>query len=251
MNASRFVLSLHDVSHRHQAAVESILSRLREWNLPPAVLLVVPDFHGEWPLEKHPEFLDRLSSWRIQGHELCLHGCFHTELPEDAATATGVGGAFRRRFLTAGEGEFLSLAGERLERRLDDGLAHWGAAGLGAVPDGFVPPAWLHSTALPEALWKRGFRWTENHAGFLTPGGAVKAPVITWASRDPLRRIGSRLFAPAALRAWRSEPLLRIAIHPHDLEHPSLVRSIRETLAKVRDHRLPWTDCVRDCIIEA
>lgn len=230
MPAGRLVLSLHDVSPRHASACETILSDLRSWGLPPALLLVVPDFHGRWPLEAHPEFVERLREWSGAGHELCLHGRFHKELPEDANASTGVAGALRRRFLTAGEGEFLALGGDRLQDRLRGAMATWAACGLPS-PSGFVPPAWLQGPELAPALWGLGFAWTENHAGFLTRDrGPVRAPVITWASRDPVRRIGSRIYGPSAARLHRNAEILRIAIHPHDFDHPSLIRSIESTL---------------------
>jgi len=249
MSTRRFLLSLHDVSPRHARACETILSDLRAWGLPPALLLVVPDFHGQWPLEAHPEFVKRLRDWSEAGHELSLHGRFHRELREDADTSAGLAGAFRRRFLTAGEGEFLSLRGERLKDRLEGGLATWTKCGLPS-PAGFVPPAWLHGPELATALWSHGFSWTENHAGFLTRGrGPLPAPVITWASRDPVRRLGSRIYAPAALSSWRQEPLLRIAIHPHDWDHPALIRSIRTTIVRAAATRICWNGRVDNLVM--
>jgi predicted deacetylase len=242
-----FLVSLHDVSPRHEGAVDRILSDLAAWGLPPALLLVVPDFHQAWPLEMHGGFVESLRNRSAAGHELCLHGRFHRELPEDGEVATGLAGAFRRRFLTAGEGEFLSLRGERLADRLDGARLTWETCAL-PDPDGFVPPAWLHSPELGPALWSRGFRWTENHAGFLTPRGTVRSPVITWASRDPLRRLGSRAFAPLALGTWRSEPRLRIALHPHDWDHPGLVASIRSTLRAAGRSRTAWRGRVADWV---
>lgn len=239
MRAPSLLVSLHDVSPRHAAAVESVLAEFRALGLPPAVLLVVPDFHGDWPLTDHPRFTQRLRELGAAGHELALHGYFHKELPEDRSDSRGASAFLRRRFLTAGEGEFLSLPPRRQRERLEDGLRMWEAAGL-ERPDGFVPPAWLHRPDLSAILWERGFAWTENHGGLLfRDRSPLKSPVITWASRDPLRRIGSRAFAPLALRAWKSEPLLRIAVHPHDWDHPVLVESIRTTIRTALALRTP------------
>jgi len=83
MPAPELLVSLHDVSPRHSQAVEDILAELRLLGLPPAVLLVVPDFHGTWPLSDHPAFVGRLREWSAAGHELALHGYFHEELPDD------------------------------------------------------------------------------------------------------------------------------------------------------------------------
>jgi len=239
MPAPRLLVSLHDVSPRHSRAVEDILAEFRSLGLPPAVLLVVPDFHGGWSLSDHPAFVGRLREWNDTGHELALHGYFHRELPEDQSNSQGPSAWLRRGFMTAGEGEFLSLSPERQRDRLATGLGMWDACGLGK-PAGFVPPAWLHRADLPATLWEMGFSWTENHHGLLFRDRAsLRSPVITWASRDPVRRIGSLVFAPCALRAWRHEPLLRIAVHPHDWDHPALIRSIRTVLGRAQRQRAP------------
>jgi uncharacterized protein len=237
--APKLLVSLHDVSPRHALSVEAILSEFVSLGLPLAVLLVVPDFHGRWPLTDNPEFTKRLREWSGLGHELALHGFFHLEQPQDQATSRGAAAFLRRQFMTAGEGEFLSMDPDRQRAMLERGLAMWAGCGL-ERPVGFVPPAWLHRPDLPSTLWDMGFSWTENHAGLAYRSRPfLRSPVITWASRDAVRRIGSLAFAPLALRAWRNEPVLRVAIHPHDWDHPSLVRSIRSTLRRAARMRTP------------
>lgn len=237
MNATdaKLLVSLHDVSPRHADSVRAILRWLERTGLPPAQLLVVPDFHGRWPLASHADFCQEINAWGALGHELVLHGYFHIEDPRAGAPAGNLKARFQRRFLTAGEGEFLSLDAAEAGARLDRGLDMWSEACLSPRPAGFIPPAWLHRPDLDEALWARGFAWTENHQGFrFRDGSSLPSPVITWASRDPVRRIGSRIYCPSAVRLHRNARLLRIAIHPHDFDHPSLVRSIGRTLRLAR-----------------
>ena len=69
-------LSLHDVSPAWAAEMDLALSYCAEVAAKPA-LLVVPNFHGEWPLEKHPAFVARLRELQAAGHEIFLHGFFH------------------------------------------------------------------------------------------------------------------------------------------------------------------------------
>jgi len=226
------LVSLHDVTPRHEAAIDRILAMLAATGVPPVPLLVVPDFHGRWPLDRHPAFVERLRAWHEAGHELVLHGYWHRELAEDASVG-GAAETFRRQFLTGGEGEFLALDARRVGERLDAGLALWDRAGIPGRPAGFIPPAWLHNDALDRELWTRGFSWTEDHAGLrFRDGTGVPNPVISWASRDRIRRVGSRLVCPALERLWRNRPLVRIAIHPHDFDWPALEASIRSVLAR-------------------
>ena len=59
--------------------------------------------------------------------------------------------------------------------------------------------------------------------------------MITWASRTRLR-LASSLAAAAALR---HAPLkvLRVGVHPPDIHHPALVRSIEETADRIVEQR--------------
>jgi len=233
MSAPDFLLALHDVSPRHAGACRQILSFLKDRNLPPAALLVVPNFHGMWPLEDHPEFLSELTSWAAEGHELALHGLVHIE---ERPVGGGFSAAFQRRFLTGGEGEFLALSASEIRSRLEAGLAAWERTGL-PRPRGFVPPAWLYNEHLDPELSRLGFAWTESHTDLRVPGGAaLPSPVISWASRDPLRRIGSQVVCPSLARLWKGRARLRIALHPHDFDWPVLVRSITSVLGYM-EHR--------------
>lgn len=237
----RLVVSLHDVSPRHEEAIEAILAFLAGIGVPPVPLLVVPDFHGEWPLDRHPGFVAKLLAWREAGHELALHGYFHREDPADARLGRSLRERFQRAFLTGGEGEFLSLSPTRLRERLDRGLELWDRAGLGTAPRGFVPPAWLHNAELDEALWERGFAWTEDHAGVRSPAGELPCPVVSWASRDPVRRFGSTRVCPRLERGARGRQALRLALHPHDWDWPTLRTSIAAVLEAAGRHG-QWSD---------
>lgn len=244
MSARTVLVSLHDASPRHATAVEGILGFLAELGIPPVPLLVVPDFHGAWPLEDHPGFAGRLRAWHDIGHELVLHGYWHQERSEDIA-GSRIGDSLKRRFLTGGEGEFLALDAPAARRRIEMGLDMWNRCGLPDRPRGFIPPAWLHAPDLDLALWALGFTWTENHVGTrLSDGRALANPVISWASRDPLRRLGSRVVCPFLERIWRSRPVVRIALHPHDFDHPALVRSISQVLRRCADNS-SWGDLSR------
>lgn len=225
------LVSLHDVTPRHADAVRKILPWLARLGIPPVQLLVVPDFHGQWPISAYPDFCREVRDWGEAGHELVLHGYHHLESPAAQRRSPGLLERFKRSFMTAGEGEFLSLPQKEAGDLLEKGLAMWSQAELGPWPKGFVPPAWLHRPDLDGALWRHGFDWTENHAGLrFRDGKRLASPVVTWASRDPVRRIGSRIYCPAAVRTCSKAPLLRLAIHPHDFDHPQLVRSIERTI---------------------
>jgi hypothetical protein len=80
----------------------------------------------------------------------------------------------------------------------------------------------------------------EDHMRVWSPATGkqlARGPVITWASRTRLRLLSS-LAAAAALRHAPLE-VLRVGVHPPDVLHPALVRSIDKTLrAAVQTRRI-------------
>jgi predicted deacetylase len=144
----------------------------------------------------------------------------------------------RARCLTAGEAEFLALRGDELRHRLARGIESFRAC-VGTEPAGFVAPAWLFNAQLLPALARAGIAVTEDHQWVyeVTAGQRLRIPVITWATRTGLRRVGSRLLAPLLLRHWADLPVIRVAIHPADVDHPATVRSIEGVLASALTSR--------------
>ncbi|HEX4566141.1 MAG TPA: hypothetical protein VH138_05890, partial [Vicinamibacterales bacterium] len=168
-----------------------------------------------------------------------LHGYFHEEqTPERCAAAPTPAHWFARRFLTSGEAEFLALRGRALQERLEAGIRSM-VPTVGRIPDGFVAPAWLYNDELIPALKALGIRFTESHfhAFDLATGRALAAPVLTWSTRSAARGTTSRGVAVAVRRLWTRTPLVRVALHPTDFDHPRIVASIARTLDALRAER--------------
>jgi hypothetical protein len=218
--------SIHDVSPRFEAEVEGLLELLRGYVGDKIALLVVPNHWGDAPIVPGSPFASRLRGWADAGLEIFLHGFFH----RDNACHSGIGDSLRAGFMTAGEGEFLGLSRADASARIAEGKALIENV-IGRRIDGFVAPAWLYSPGALEALTDCGIPLAEDHMRVWSPGSGrnlARGPVITWASRTRLR-LASSLLAAAALR---HAPLdaLRVGVHPPDIRHPTLVRSIRKTL---------------------
>ncbi|HZW72006.1 MAG TPA: hypothetical protein VFF43_00605, partial [Caldimonas sp.] len=58
-----------------------------------------------------------------------------------------------------------------------------------------------------------------------------------WASRSAGRRTSSRMVAAAERRLWTRHPLVRVALHPGDFDHPRIVDSIARTIDALRANR--------------
>jgi predicted deacetylase len=216
--------SVHDVSPRFESEVDRLLEILDPHVGRRVAMLVVPNHWGDAPIVSGSPFATRLRGWSAAGVEIFLHGYFH----RDQARHNGAN-RLRANFMTAGEGEFLGLSREQAACRIAEGRALLEDV-IGRRIDGFVAPAWLYSDGSRSALTDCGIRLAEDHFRVWSPAtGAelARGPVITWASRTPLRLVSS-LIAASALRHAPLQ-VLRIGVHPPDCRHPALIRSIERT----------------------
>jgi hypothetical protein len=132
--------------------------------------------------------------------------------------------------MTAGEGEFLGLSRDAAVERIVEGRSLLEDV-IGRAIDGFVAPAWLYGPGAHDALQQCSIALAEDHLRVWSPAARrqlASGPVITWASRTRLR-LASSLLAAAALRRAPLK-VLRVGVHPPDIRHPALVRSINDTL---------------------
>ena len=177
----------------------------------------------------------QLRGWADQGIEIMLHGLTH----RDDMKHEGSADRLRAGFMTAGEGEFLGLSRQEANDRIIEGRTLIEDV-IGRPIDGFVAPAWLYGPGALEALADNDIPLAEDHFRVWSPATGrelSRGPVITWASRSRWR-LASSLAAAAALR---HAPLgvLRIGVHPPDIRHPKLVRSIDKTFSAALRTRRP------------
>ncbi len=224
----RLLVSIHDVTPALASGVEALWTLCRSHGVTPA-LLVVPNWHGAWPLGAHPDFFAWLRERARDGAEIILHGERHDEhgSPRNALDQVRAFGRTNR------EGEFLTLDRAEAERRIARGLALLRGAGLD--PIGFVPPAWLMRDATIAACASAGLCFTEDDTSLHLTAGVMRtlpSPVVRWSGRT-----AARAWASAAVAAWRYQvqrdaPLVRIAFHPSDLDHPATAASAARELAR-------------------
>jgi predicted deacetylase len=217
-------VSIHDVSPRYSAEVEHAILLCRARGVSPA-LLVVPNLHGQAPLERAPDFVGRLRELGREGSQILLHGLYHETSPASAACGVrnGLGRWLRQNLASAGEAEFGELSSEQAAGRLDQGLSMF--AKLGLPVHGFVPPAWILPRGLLPLLAERQIRYTETHFGVIDPvsGRRRASAVLNIATRTRMRLWTSVSYVRVA-RALRHALPLRIAIHPPDLRSPLALR---------------------------
>ena len=238
MSDRRLLVCLHDVSPRHDQRVREIDSFLRDLGVGARyTMLVVPDFWADAPITPGTPFADWLRGREDAGVEMALHGYFH----RDTVQHTSGWAAWKARTMTAREGEFLGLDQHEAGRRINDGLAVL-AAVLARPVEGFVAPAWLYGPGAHTALAARSFRWAEDHMRVWRPTSGevlVRGPVVSYASRDTQRIVGSHVWSRTASVVLKPTPVVRFALHPHDFDVPSLRREIERALRGFMNDRTP------------
>jgi len=225
--------SIHDVSPRFESQVDRLATRLEPFVGTRFAMLVVPNHWRSGQIRPGSPFASRLREWSSQGIEMLLHGFYHRDEHEHRGFDR-----FRAKFMTAKEGEFLGLSRAEALQRIADGRALVEDI-IGKPVTGFVAPAWLYGPGAYEALAESGVRIAEDHMRVWSPAtGKVLArgPVITWASRTPMR-LRSSLAAAALLGRFAPQRVLRLGVHPGDCGSPALLESIGKTLARASASR--------------
>jgi len=199
------LVTIHDVTPALEAGVLRLWEMCAARGLSPG-LLVVPDWHGEWPLERHPRFALWLRERASGGAEIVLHGEWHSRA------------------------EFRGLDRAAARERIERGLRTLMAAGL--EPVGFVPPGWLALEDGHAAVGDAGLGFSEDDRSIrLFPSGRrVPSPAVRWSARTPVRAWGSVAVARGRWLLQRRARYPRVAFHPQDYAHPRTARDLPATL---------------------
>ena len=231
---SALVVSMHDVSPLTRDVFTSMLRELAEVGVKRASLLVIPNHHRRGHMLEDAGFCRWLESLAKDGHELVVHGYYHQRAPRDNETA-------RQRWMnniyTQGEGEFYDLSEEEaatLLARAKEDFAKLDAP----TPTGFIAPAWLLSNAAARAVEAAKFEYTT----YLTTlrctatNSDLRSQSLVYSCRNLWRRVCSLFWNATLRRRLRTNPLLRLGLHPPDYHHPNIWRQIlrfaREEVAR-------------------
>jgi len=222
------VVSLHDVSPLTRSRCEKILLDLDKLGVHQISLLAVPNHHGRAPVRENSSF----QSWLVRqvetGHEPVLHGYFHQR---QKRTADSWFSKLTTEIYTAGEGEFFDLSFNSAARLLGDGLTD--LAFLPRKVIGFVAPAWLLSEAAEKAVRSAGFAYTTRIGcvRIFDPLSEIKSRSLVWSTRAKWRVSASLYWNNMLALAKDSAPVLRISIHPGDVEQGPVWQQIRKIIA--------------------
>ncbi len=220
-----FIVSLHDAHPGSHAQITEQLAFLAERGVTRASILVVPEFHHRGSVLNDRAFCDAVTGWQKQGHEIVLHGYFHDREESPKETLSTL---FWTRLYTNREAEFLDLPLDAARLRLERGLALFRS--LDWRTSGFVAPAWLMAPGLPNLLAEMGFTYTTRLREIipLLPGThrLVTSQSLCYSARSGWRRFASAFWNKQLFGRLRGTNLIRLSLHPRDLEFPLLRRQI-------------------------
>jgi predicted deacetylase len=232
-------IAIHDVSPSTVAASRQLIDLVMKIAPgAPLTLLVVPFHHGWRRIDTSSDTRRLIDARVAAGDEVALHGFWHRD---DAAPPRSVGDWLARRVLTDGEAEFASLDYGRADQLLAQGHDLLHACGWQSA--GFVPPAWQLSTGARQALQRYPFSYvtSRNYIESLANAQIRLAPALSFSARSLARRRLSMQWCRLWLAKYSALPFLRVALHPADAAHPSLLRSWSQVIEFLLHERCPVT----------
>ena len=232
------VVSLHDVAPSSQPIAEKIISELAHRGVRVCSLLVVPDYHHQGLATKDRQFVSWLRDLESAGHEIVIHGYFHERTRRAGETMRD---KFFTRLYSDDEAEFYDIGYDEALRRITTARDEFRASGL--KPRGFVAPAWLLSADAERAARDAEMEYTTRLRTVrdLRSGEDFSARSIVYSVRSHWRRVVSRGWNAALFRFLKTNPLLRISVHPSDYSHPAIWRQIVDLISAASDSRTATT----------
>jgi len=239
------IVSVHDVAPPTRPAAEKILSELARGGVNRCSLLVVPNYRRTGESMADPDFVRWLRDLEASGHEVVIHGYFHQRPP---LAKEGWRARAWTRWYTRGEGEFFDLAYDEALRRIVKARDQFAAAGL--KPRGFIAPAWLLGPEGERAAADAEMEYTTRLTKVcdLRTGDTVSARSLVYSVSKAWRRATSLCWNATLGRLLADAPLLRLGVHPPDLQHPAIWRQISRIARAQAESRIATT--YRDWIAE-
>jgi len=237
------VVSIHDIAPENREVISKIVDRLGHLGVRVSSLLVVPHYHHRKLITDDPDFLKWLRELEEAGHEVVIHGYFHSRPQKPTESLSE---RFITQIYTQNEGEFFDLPYQDALDRIEKASQIFVAAGL--QPRGFIAPAWLLSPEGERAARDAGMEYTTRLRSVLDlrSGQSFDARSLVYSVRNGWRRSVSLAWNRAIFQTMSNHRLLRLSIHPPDYRFPDVWRQIERFIGDM--NRTPTT--YRDWIAE-
>lgn len=236
--AHALVVSIHDVSPLTQQATQEFLVRLHSLGVGKCPLLVVPNHHHRGHFLDDKKFCDWLVEKSDAGHEIVIHGYYHRR---ERKPAESLWQRLMTQTYTQDEGEFYDIDEAQATALVLKAQAEFAA--LGFHPHGFIAPAWLLSEAGERVVRAAGLAYTTRIGSVLNlaDGKQHDSASMVYSVRNAWRRAASLAWNATLFQRLKNNPLLRIGLHPPDLDHPAIWNQIAKYTALALEDRTPMT----------
>jgi predicted deacetylase len=218
-------VSLHDVEPATFERCALIRDWLNDHGVDRVTLLVIPapDLHPFH--DRRPDLAEWLDECRRGGDAVAQHGFQHRQVRRASPGRQMVARA------RGGEApEFVGLDGEETRRAVLAGRRVLRLAGI--QPRGFVAPAYAYTSALRETLASTFEWWAGLGQLHRANRSSTTAPALCLGTSTAVRRWTSPVVVRAGARL--SGELLRLELHPSDLDHPRCVGAVEKVLRGAR-----------------
>ena len=242
---SAFVVSLHDVSPLTRDVFTAMLKELAEVGVTKTSLLVIPNHHHRAHMLDDAGFCHWLEGLAKAGHEVVIHGYYHqrSQRVDETVRQRWVTGVY-----TMGEGEFYDLSYDEAASLLARAKEDFAKLDV-PPPVGFIAPAWLLGSAAMSAVERARFAYTTYLTGMYSISwmaydsrqNFLRSQSLVYSCRNAWRRTCSLLWNASLRRRLRTSRLLRLGLHPPDLQHAGIWRQIRRAVREEVDHREAMT----------
>jgi predicted deacetylase len=219
-------VSLHDVEPATFERCALIRDWLADLGVDRVTLLVIPapDLHPFH--DRRPDLAEWLEECARGGDAVAQHGFQHRQVRRAAQP---------RQFVARVQGgagaEFVGLDGDETRRAVLAGRRLLKLAGV--QPRGFVAPGYAYTSALRATLATTFDWWAGLGSLHRADRASTHAPALTLGTSTAFKRWTS----PGVVRlgARLSGDLLRLDLHPADLDHTRCVGAVERVLRGARD----------------
>jgi uncharacterized protein len=219
-------VSLHDVEPATFERCALIRDWLNDHGVDRVTLLVIPapDLHPFH--DRRPDMAEWLDECARGGDAIAQHGFQHRQ-----SRRAGGPRQLVARFQAGEAAEFVGLDGDETRRAVLAGRRVLRLAGI--QPRGFVAPGYAYTGALRATLATTFDWWAGIGRLHRADHTTTTAPALTLGTSTRFKRWTS----PGVVRAGAmlSGDLLRLDLHPADLDHPRCVAAVESVLRRAQN----------------
>jgi predicted deacetylase len=231
MSKKFLTVSIHDVTPRFRGELEEIFAELDRRKISSRSVLVIPNFQSSHDISCDQNFVAWLHDLRKKGDEIVHHGYEHVS---SSRQYNSLPGWLMGEIFALGCAEFQNIGYGEAKRKIRQGKEIFQKAEI--KPVGFVAPAWLMNVASERAAVDEGFAYTTSinyfknyHHGYMKSEVVGFIPVPAFA--DYLIRTYDLAIHKIILG---KRILVRVAIHPQDVQKKGLFEFALEIIEKLK-----------------